>query len=82
LLASAYGLPVGAYVKAISPNSPAAHSGLKPQDVITAVGNQAIDDQHDLKSVLDTFHIGDKVKLTVFRSGQTTTLTVTLGKHP
>jgi len=81
-LASAYGLPVGAYVKAISPNSPAAHSGLKPQDVITAVGNQAIDDQHDLKSVLDTFHIGDKVKLTVFRSGQTTTLTVTLGKHP
>jgi 2-alkenal reductase len=81
-IASAYGLPVGAFVKSVLSNSPAAHAGLKNQDVITAVDGMAIDDQHDLKTALDSYHIGDRVRLTVYRGGQTITLSVTLGKRP
>jgi 2-alkenal reductase len=81
-IAGTYGLPVGAFVKTVLNNSPAAHAGLKKQDVITAVDGVAIDDQHDLKTALDGFHIGDTVKLTVYRGGQTITLNVTLGRRP
>ena len=49
---------------------------------VTAVGGQQIDDQHDLKYMLDTFHVGDAVKLTIFRNGATLTVTVQLGKRP
>jgi 2-alkenal reductase len=81
-IASAYSLPVGAFIKSVESNSPAAHAGLKQQDVITAVNGEAIDDQHDLKTLLDGFHIGDIVKLTVYRGGQTLNLSVVLGKRP
>ena len=81
-VSSAYGLPVGALVTTTIPGSPAAHAGLQKQDIITAVNNQAIDDSHDLKTVLDTFHVGDSVKLTVYRSGKTLIVSVTLAKRP
>ncbi len=81
-IASTYGLPVGAFVKTVEAASPAAHAGLKKQDVITAVDGLVLDDQHDLKTVLDTFHIGDTVRLTVYRGGQTMSLNVVLGKRP
>ena len=81
-IASAYGLPIGAFVKTVEANSPAAHAGLKKQDVITAINGMDIDDQHDLKTVLDSFHIGDTVKLTVYRAGQSMNLNVVLGKRP
>jgi 2-alkenal reductase len=81
-VSSASGLPVGARLLLIGKGSPAARAGLKTNDVVTAVGGQQIDDQHDLKYMLDTFHVGDSVKLTVFRSGSTHTITVQLGKRP
>jgi 2-alkenal reductase len=81
-ISSAYGMPVGALVTTTIPGSPAAHAGLQKQDIITAVNNQAIDDSHDLKTVLDTFHVGDTVKLTVYRSGKTLTVSVALAKRP
>lgn len=79
-VASSYNIPVGAMVLKVIPNSPAARAGLKPQDVITAVNGVAVDETNDLKALIDAHHIGDTVKLTVTRSGQTITLTATLGK--
>ncbi len=81
-IASVYGLPVGADVRTVAPNSPASRAGLKPQDVITAINGQPIDDQHDLKTVLDSFHVGVTVKLNVFRGGQNIVLSATLAKRP
>jgi 2-alkenal reductase len=81
-IASAYGMPVGAFIKTVEANSPAAHAGLKKQDVITAVNGLVIDDQHDLKTVLDNFQIGDTVRLTIYRGGQIINLSVVLGKRP
>jgi S1-C subfamily serine protease len=81
-VSSASGLPVGARLLLISKDSPAARAGLKANDVITAVSGQRIDDQHDLKYMLDTFHVGDTVKLTVYRGNTTLTISVALGKRP
>lgn len=79
-VSSSYGMPIGALIRTVVPNSAAAKAGLKPQDIITAVDGQKIDDQHDLKSLIDGHHIGDTVKLSVYRSGQSLTITATLGK--
>ncbi len=81
-VASLYGLPIGAIVRTVVPSSPASKVGLKKQDVITAINGQPIDATHDLKTVLDTFHVNDTVRITVFRGGHTLTISVTLAKRP
>jgi 2-alkenal reductase len=80
--ASSYSIPSGAWVLQVSPDSPAAKAGLRARDIITAVDGQAIDDQHDLKSLIEAHHVGDTIKLTVYRTsnGQTLQFTATLGK--
>ncbi len=81
-VSSASGRPVGARILSVSKGSPAALAGLKVNDVVTSVNGQQIDEQHDFKYVLDTYHVGDKVRLTVDRDGRTITISVTLGKRP
>lgn len=81
-VASVYRLPIGAIVKTVIPNSPAQRAGCRMGDVITKVNGQAIDDQHDLKTVLDAYHVRDKVKLQVYRAGRILTVTATLVKTP
>jgi S1-C subfamily serine protease len=80
--ASANGLVVGALVTAITLGSPADHAGIMVHDVITKVNDQAIDDQHPLKDVLRQYAPGTRVTVTIYRSGKTQTLQVTLGTHP
>ena len=81
-VSSASGRPVGARILSVRKASPAASAGLKVNDVVTAVDGQQIDDQHDFKYVLDTYHVGDKVRLTVNREGKTLSISVALGKQP
>ena len=87
-----YNLPVkrGAYLapKGSSGNnpvikdSPAEKAGLKEKDIITKVNDTAIDENHNLSSVLGTFSAGDTVKLTVQRDGKEQTIDVTLTEAP
>ena len=81
-VSSASGRPVGARILSITKGSPAADAGLKVNDVVTSVNGQAIDDQHDFKYVLDTYRVGDTVRLTLDRDGKTLTISVVLGKRP
>jgi S1-C subfamily serine protease len=78
-MASSYGLPTGAWVQSVVAGSGAAKAGLQPHDIITAVDGQAVDDQHDLRSLIESYHVGDTIKLTVYRNGRTITLAATLG---
>jgi 2-alkenal reductase len=50
--ATYYGLPLGAYVNAIRPNSPASRAGLRQRDVITKIGGQPINDTYSLEQVV------------------------------
>ena len=64
-VASAYGLPVGAYVEEILEGSGAAQSELAPRDIITAINGQTITGMEDLQNQLAYYKAGEEVTLTV-----------------
>lgn len=68
----------GAFVVDVLPNSPAAAAGIKPNDVIVAIGGQTIDMNHSLQAVLWQHQVNEKVALRVNRQGKNLALTVTL----
>jgi serine protease Do len=91
-VANEYGLSVtnGAFVApssdstepSIISGSPADQAGLKVSDVITQVDGTTLDATHSLTSLLDQHSPGDKIDLTVVRSGSTMHISVTLGSTP
>lgn len=80
-IASAYDLPVqfGAYVRQVQPRGPADRGGLRQGDIITAIEDQAIDEQMNLVTIMMRFNPGQQVQITVIREGHEITLDVTLG---
>ncbi len=77
----AYGLPKGASVQQIIEDSPAAEAGLQINDIITHVNDQEITNSTDMVAAVRNAAIGDELKLTVYRMGKTTELTVTVGEQ-
>ena len=77
------GLPLasGALVDRVEPGSGAAEAGVRPDDVITALGDAEIGDYGDLLGALRDYQPGDTATLTVFRDGEERTLEVTLGER-
>jgi S1-C subfamily serine protease len=63
-------------------DGPAAQAGLEIGDVITALGDQTIDQQHTLIDLLFDHEPGDTVNVTVQRDGASKTFQVTLGERP
>lgn len=72
----------GAFIEEVVPQGPADQAGLKPNDIITAIDGQAIDEQHTLIGLLTGHAVGEKLTLTVLRGAETLTLTLTLGIRP
>ena len=68
----------GAYVAGLSQNSNAAKSGIEVGDVITKVDDKNITSTSELIEKISQHHPGDKVAVTVNRSGVTNTFYVTL----
>lgn len=61
---------------------PAEKSGLKDNDVITAVDGQPLNDNNPLVNVILGHKPGDTLKLTVQRGSQVLTVELTLGERP
>jgi S1-C subfamily serine protease len=83
--AAQLGLPagtIGILVSQVVPASPAEKAGIQVNDIITKVNDQVIDADHPLSSLLVKNRPGDKVKLTLIRSGKEMTVDVTLGQPP
>ena len=76
-----YGLPQGAAVKTVAEDSPVAKSGLKANDIITHVNGEEITGSSQLVSIVSKSAIGDQLKLTVYRKGNTMELTLTVGEQ-
>ena len=70
----------GAWVREVIRNSPAEAAGIEMGDMITAVGNMALDPDHPLADVIGQHRPGDRVALTVWRMGETMEVEVTLGQ--
>jgi serine protease Do len=81
-IAAAYRLPVqwGAYVTLVGSGTPAARAGLQQGDIITRVGDIALDAEHSYTNALFAYKPGDQVTLEVVRDGKTLELQVTLGE--
>ena len=77
---AAYSLPVqwGVYITQVASRQSGQHqAGLQRDDIITKVGDIAIDQNHSYLNTLYTYKPGDKVTLSVIRNGQTIQLQAT-----
>jgi S1-C subfamily serine protease len=83
-VAQNYNLPVnsGALILSVTPNSPAAKSGLRERDIITAVDQRPIDESTSLMDLIIAHKPGDHVQITMQRGGQEMGADVVLGELP
>jgi S1-C subfamily serine protease len=72
----------GAPTPAVVANSPADKAGIKEDDIIVRVDDQAIDRDNPLDATLSQFAPGDTVTIEVLRGGQSLRLPLTLGTRP
>ena len=76
--AQRYGIPAGAYIEAILDGSCAQTAGLKAGDIVTAVDDTVVTTSSQLSSAVKNYKAGDTVTFTVFREGESHTLSVML----
>ena len=76
-----YGLPAGAAIQAVAEASPAEEAGLQIGDIIIKAGNTEITCSDDLKAIVTAAQPGDSITLTVYRRGETLTLTAVIGEQ-
>ena len=68
----------GVLVNSVITGSPAEKAGIKPQDTITAFDGKAVNSPYELYSQVLSHKVGDNIKLTVSRNGQSLELNLTL----
>ncbi len=72
-------VPQGAYVRDVVPGSPAEVAGVRPDDIITKIdGSDVRDEKGGLADIISQKKPGDKVKLEIWRDGQTINVDVNL----
>lgn len=71
----------GCYVLSVTRGSNAEAAGFHTGDLITKVNSTDINTSADVKNALKDSKVGDKVKFTVYRNGETTDLTLTLAEY-
>ena len=76
-----YGLPQGAAVRNVEPDSPAAKASLQPGDIITEIDGAAITGSRELVRYLRGCSVGQTLKLKLYRKGEILELTLTVGEQ-
>lgn len=72
----------GVVVRTILPDAPAYKSDLRPADIITHVDGTRIATTSDLQKAILRHAVGDTVRLTVLRNGESLEVPVTTGELP
>lgn len=72
---------LGVYVKSVESGSNAASAGFKSGDLITSVGSTKITNGTALTQAFEKYKVGDSVKITVERGGNSGQLTLKLGEY-
>jgi serine protease Do len=71
-----------ATIGTVTKDTAAEKAGIQPKDTIIQVEGNEIIDQETLINTLQTYKVGDRVKIKVERDGKTIELLATLGKRP
>lgn len=81
-IAARYNLPAewGVYVTDVVNGSPASQAGLQQGDIITKIGDVALDETHSYVNTLFMFKPGDQTTLELVRGNQKLQVQVTLGE--
>jgi len=74
--------PAGAVITSVTENGPAGRAGLKPGDVIVAVGDQPVDDPNAFNYRFTTHPLGGKIELGVVRQGRESKISIALETAP
>ena len=72
-----YNMPEGAYVKYVESGSAAEKAGIQPGDIITKCGDKDIASYEDLTAAIKSFSAGETTEITVYRSGDNKTVSIT-----
>ncbi len=80
--AAMYGLPTGARIEEIVPGGAADRAGLRPKDIIIALGDHQVRNVTDLTRALRNFKAGDTTAVTILRNGKETKLDILLDEKP
>ncbi|MEW6525579.1 MAG: PDZ domain-containing protein [Spirochaetota bacterium] len=72
----------GVYVNEVIPQSPAAQSGIQPDDVIIAADGKSIQKPQDLVQIVRNSQIGQTLQLLVIRNKSQMTIPVIIGNAP
>lgn len=75
------GIPEGALIASLTEDGPAEKAGLKVNDIITAINGNPISGYADLKKAIAESEIGDFLTLTIYRKGETTTVSVEVSEY-
>ena len=75
-----YGMPLGAYIYSVEPQSSAEAAGIQPGDIITRLGDAEISSYNDLRTAVKHFSAGDTTDLTLYRAGESMTISITFGE--
>ncbi len=71
----------GALVRQVTAGSPAEKAGLQQGDLITKIGDKAVDGGDTVVGQVRGFKPGQQVKITYMRDGKTAEVTVTLSEN-
>lgn len=77
-----YGLPKGAYVESVEPDSCAAEAGIQAKDIIVGLGDESVTSFNSLARTLRTYQAGDETTVRIYRSGKELELPITLAQRP
>jgi len=71
----------GAIISEVFKGDPADMAGLRPGDVVTAINGKKIKDTHELLLLIASFHVGDRVSISVIRDGREMSFQVTVAER-
>lgn len=77
MYANYYGWPVGAMVASVEDGSCAQAAGIQAGDIITKVDDKDVENYSDLKSAVRRYSAGDTAEITLYRAGESMTLSIT-----
>lgn len=72
----------GVYVFQVSLGSPADRAGLQRDDIILTIDGKEVNSVSEIRAEINSHKVGDKVKVTYTRGGQSNTVEVTLQEMP
>ena len=66
-----YELPEGLYISAVAENSDAAAQGIREGDILLAIDGQSVSATEEVAAIRDTKSVGDSLRFTIWREGET-----------